>query len=562
MLELSKDPKTAEQQMVGLIFYLTTFGHIDGTFDAAEKDFIRGYLRRVVEHRFDTAMPGAAAELRAEIVGKFAAHFGEILEATDREIRDLWTEPVAEGEDSAHFVRARLKVRCFEIFRGFDTGGQERLFEAIEALLLADGVAHPEEVQFRAELLDILDSDAPTAPAAASAPAMAVAVEPHAALKAPDADHPFFAPLERHYSAEPERIAKQLAADRALIASVRDLLAQQRALGNGGLTGRRRVEDLAGKQPFLDGHVYALPPDPAKTYELTVLGDLHGCYSCLKAALMQSRFLERVDAFERDPRNQPEPRLVLLGDYIDRGLFSYNGVLRAVMQVFAAAPRYVVMLRGNHEYYLEHQGEIYGGVRPAEAIDTLRPHAPRDVFRDYLALFDDLPNMLLFGQTLFVHAGIPRDALIAERYRDLASLNDPDLRFQMLWSDPSTADFIPPALQEQTARFPFGRLQARAFLEKLGCNTLIRGHEKVEEGFRRVYDDGRILLCTLFSAGGDDNDDLPLFSSYRFVTPTALTVRWQAGRTTITPWAIDYKPFVNPERNAFYRSRAQIRHKA
>ena len=28
---------------------------------------------------------------------------------------------------------------------------------------------------------------------------------------------------------------------------------------------------------------------------------------------------------------KPEPKLVLLGDYIDRGRFSYNGVLRAVM---------------------------------------------------------------------------------------------------------------------------------------------------------------------------------------------------------------------------------------
>ncbi len=562
MLELSKDPQTAERQMVGLIFYLTTFGHIDGEFDATEKGFIRGYLRRIVEHRFDTAMPGAAPELRAEIVGKFSAHFGEILEATDREIRDLWTEPVAEGEDSAHFVRSRLKVRCFEIFRGFDLAGQERLFEAIEALLMADGVAHPEEVQFRAELLDILDSDERIAADGGGAGPMAVDVDAVTELAGPGTDHPFFAPLERHYSIEPERIAKQLAADRALIGSVRALLAQQRQLGKGALTGRKRVQELAGKQPFLDGHVYVVAPDPAKTYELTVLGDLHGCYSCLKAALMQSRFLERVDAFERDPRGQPEPRLVLLGDYIDRGLFSYNGVLRTVMQVFAAAPRYVVMLRGNHEYYLEHEGEIYGGVRPAEAIDTLRPHAPRDVFRDYLALFEDLPNMLLFGQTLFVHAGIPRDSLMANRYKDLSSLNDPDIRFQMLWSDPSTADFIPSALQEQTARFPFGRLQARAFLERIGCNTLIRGHEKVEEGFRRVYDDGRILLCTLFSAGGDANDDLPLFSSYRFVTPTALTIRCHAGRTSITPWVIDYKPYVDPERNAFYRTRSKIRHKA
>ena len=57
------------------------------------------------------------------------------------------------------------------------------------------------------------------------------------------------------------------------------------------------------------------------------------------------------------------------------------------------------------------------------------------------------------------HAGIPRDADIKAKIHDFAALNDPDLRFQMLWSDPSTADFIPEGLQAQNARFPFGREQ-------------------------------------------------------------------------------------------------------
>src|SRR5690606_11010980 len=107
------------------------------------------------------------------------------------------------------------------------------------------------------------------------------------------------------------------------------------------------------------------------------------------------------------PDDNPEPLLVLLGDYIDRGLYSYNGVLRGVLGLAAILPDHVIALRGNHEYYIEHEGQVYGGVRPAEAIDRLRPYAPLEVFQAYRQLFETMPNMLLFDETLFVHAGIP-----------------------------------------------------------------------------------------------------------------------------------------------------------
>jgi len=120
------------------------------------------------------------------------------------------------------------------------------------------------------------------------------------------------------------------------------------------------------------------------------------------------------------------------------------------------------------------------------------------------------------------------------------------------------ADVIPVALQEQSARFPFGRLQCLAFLRRLGCHTLIRGHEKVEEGFRRTYDDEEQLLITLFSAGGHDNDDLPEDSGYRSVTPMAMTLRFKDGKSEISPWRIDYQSYNDPDRNAFFRAEPEL----
>jgi hypothetical protein len=561
MLTFSSEPTVAERQMQAIIFYLTTFGYIDGDFDENEVKFVRDYIRRLVAHRVDTGMPGADATLRAELVKKHTTHFHEVFENVNRYVKELFTEAVSEGEKQDAFVHAKLKLRCFEIFQSFDTGNREELMKTIDELVMADGTAHPAEVKFRAELASLLEADLGVELIEEGDDHVPIVIEPPAAVHYDPDAHPFFDRFEFHYSRDHDTLQKQVAGDLGLIDRAAQTLAAQRAAGAGRLTGKKSVAELAPGDPFLDGFVYGLSPIPGRTYELTVLGDLHGCYSCLKAAIMQSRFFEKVNAFRKDPENNPDPKLVLLGDYIDRGMFSYNGVLRTAIQVFNTAPEHVFMLRGNHEYYLEYQGHIFGGVKPAEAINTLKPHLPTDVFKRYMSYFDLIPNMLLFDRVLFVHAGIPRDRLVKERWKDLSSLNDPDLRFQMMWSDPSTADVIPAELQEQSARFPFGRLQAQAFMHKLGCHTLVRGHEKVDDGFHRVYDDGHILLITLFSAGGKTNDDLPEDSSYRSVTPMAMTMRFRDGETSITPWAIDYESYNDPQRNAFFKAPPEIQHR-
>jgi hypothetical protein len=69
-------------------------------------------------------------------------------------------------------------------------------------------------------------------------------------------------------------------------------------------------------------------------------------------------------------------------------------------------------------------------------------------------------------------------------------------------------------------------------------------------------------LINLFSAGGADNDDLPATSSYRHVTPMALTVSWRRGEMTSTPWAIDWRTYQRPDRNAFFASPPEIAFKA
>ena len=452
MLNFSSDPTLADKQMRAIIFYLTTFGHIDGEFDAAERSFVKSYIEQLVGHRVKTGAAQLEEKVQAELIAKYTAHFHEVFEGIDLQVKELFTEAVTHDEKQDRFVHATLKLRCFEIFQGFDRPSQEQLMATIDHLIMADGEAHPAEVKFRAELALLLDADLSVdvdIPNVLSS----MVIKPTAVLDSGNKTHPFFGQFEFHYSSEPEKIQRQLAADREVVQLAADMLEKRGAEGAGKLRDKLSMHDLQGADELQDGHIQVCPTKPGKNYELTVLGDLHGCYSCLKGAIIQSRFFERVAAFKADPEHQPEPKLVLLGDYIDRGIFSLNGVLRTVLQIYCKAPEHVVVLRGNHEYFVEYKGNVYGGVKPSEAIDTLKPHVPIEIFRDYIRLFEVLPTAFIFDRTFFVHAGIPRDRLMKERFKDLSSLNDPDMRFQMMWSDPSSADVIPAELQEQSARF-------------------------------------------------------------------------------------------------------------
>ncbi|HEY4059234.1 MAG TPA: metallophosphoesterase family protein [Kofleriaceae bacterium] len=561
MLTFSTNPEVAEQQMNAIIFYLTAFGYIDGEFDFTEKTFVRIYIRQLVTARAKLAMPDADPKTRDEVINKFVAHFHEVFEQIDRGVHDLFDEAVADGEDVAKFVESKLKLRSFEIFQTFDRDNQVELLSTIDELIYADGSVHPAEAKFRAELDALLQSTETLSPADIEIlrEQSKIAFNNPGTVATRLDNHPFFNTFEQHYSADPERIKAQVDADLDLMHRFQQQIAAQQAKGEGKLRGATSIADFTGEKPFLDGHVYVHPAEPNRIYDITVLGDLHGCYSCLKGALLQADFFAKLEAWKLD-NSKPEPKLVLLGDYIDRGRFSYNGVLRAVMELYLAAPDHVFPLRGNHEYYIEYRGRIYGGVKPAEAINTLIGHVPGEVFADYMKMFEEMPNMLFFDDLMFVHAGIPRDTEIKAKLADMSGLNDTDVRFQMLWSDPSTADFIPDDLQAQNARFPFGKLQFEAFMQKLGCSMLVRGHEKVDAGFKSMYSD-QTSLITLFSAGGADNNDLPEDSSYRSVTPMAMTIRLENGTAQVTPWAIDYQRFNDPKRNRFFATAPEIEHK-
>jgi hypothetical protein len=174
---------------------------------------------------------------------------------------------------------------------------------------------------------------------------------------------------------------------------------------------------------------------------------------------------------------------------------------------------------------------------------------PLELLEAYRHLFEHMPTSLLFDRTLFVHGGIPREDTLADRYRDLSSLDDSVMRFEMMWGDPLPVDRVAVALQRESPRYGFGREQFRVFMDRVGAHTLIRGHEAVDPGFITNFDLGHCRLHTLFSAGGKDNADLPPDSRYRSVTPMALTI----ANGVAVPWRIEYEKFDDVEHNGHYR---------
>lgn len=552
MFELSRDTALAEQQVRALTFCLVAFAYVDGDLDPLERDFILGELDALAKQRAALG-PASAAEASA-------AHWTREHRVTFEGYVALvcahFTESVGDGETSAEFVISRLKLGCLEMLERLPDGLQRKVVQAVEQLMHADGHVHPNEAAFFTKVSALLHTELAFVDTDVDdhvLPEIRIA-SPRELPLPPGADDPLLRDGEWNFSDEPSTFAQQREAEIARVTHAEELFRSLRSRGTGVLAQATVLDDLHAGPRWLDGRVYAQRPDPTRSYELLVLGDLHGCYSCLKAALLQSEFFEKVRRHEADPEAHPETTLVLLGDYIDRGKFSYTGTLRAALNVFSRYPRQVVMLRGNHEHYVEFRGRVLAPVRPCEALDSLANHDGMQLLNAYRRFFDDLPTSFLFGDTLFVHGGIPRDATFEAKWRGLRSLNDQELAFEMMWSDPSDVDVVPRELQKEVTRFGFGRRQFQRFMKALGCRVLVRGHERITEGMRVTYDSPDAKLVTLFSAGGSENGDLPPTSNYRAVTPMALQLFHRAGVTELAPFTIDYRTYNSAATNALFAS--------
>jgi len=166
-----------------------------------------------------------------------------------------------------------------------------------------------------------------------------------------------------------------------------------------------------------------------------IIGDIHGCYHTL-IGLMNQLPLEKTD------------KIIFLGDYIDRGLYSKQ-VVEYVKSLTESGQ--AIALMGNHERMcldtFDHRMWLHnGGDTTLDSYDT-RPQSEREmpypmdedlradwlrslpkVSQDHLNWMESLPTFYEDEKYFYVHAGInPNYPLEQQSEQDLLWIRNPFL---------------------------------------------------------------------------------------------------------------------------------------
>lgn len=171
------------------------------------------------------------------------------------------------------------------------------------------------------------------------------------------------------------------------------------------------------------------------------IGDIHGCYDLLVGLL---------DAIGADSlgRGRGHVRLIVLGDFIDRGGFSRE-VVDALRKIQTVSLRVDVLL-GNHERsllmalnghveaqaeWLEHGGYAFLDSYGIPHILANDPWALADALaealgEDVIDWFRSRPVSVRYGRYLFCHAGIkPGVPISAQNESDMLSIREEFMQF-------------------------------------------------------------------------------------------------------------------------------------
>ena len=130
---------------------------------------------------------------------------------------------------------------------------------------------------------------------------------------------------------------------------------------------------------------------------LFAIGDIHGCFDSLK------------ELVENKIQLQEDDKLILLGDYIDRGDKSKE-VVDFIMELQEKGFD-IIPLRGNHEAMLldayEDEKNISRWILNGgnETLESYEISSVKDIESKYIEFFNGLRYYYAFEDYLFVHAG-------------------------------------------------------------------------------------------------------------------------------------------------------------
>ena len=224
--------------------------------------------------------------------------------------------------------------------------------------------------------------------------------------------------------------------------------------GDNFLSILEQVNKLLEKEPL----VVDLPKKSSVLFVSDIHGDLDFCYSALETF-----------------KNTLASHIVFLGDYVDRGDYQIES-LSFVLSLKLSLKEKVILLRGNHESV--EMNKVYG------FSSVLRQRFRKDFKTvEYLCneLYKKIPVVVKIDKWLGVHGGVPSCG-------DLKSLeNNPMIVEEILWNDPleNVSDFVT-GWRGGDSKF-FGESAARSWLQKQGCNHLVRAHESRRPAFQSLW---------------------------------------------------------------------------
>ncbi|EXJ65934.1 serine/threonine-protein phosphatase [Cladophialophora psammophila CBS 110553] len=213
---------------------------------------------------------------------------------------------------------------------------------------------------------------------------------------------------------------------------------------------------------------------------VTVVGDIHG------------QFFDMLEIFKIGGFCPDTNYLFLVGDYVDRGLFSVETISLLVC-LKLRYPQRVHLIRGNHESR---------GVTQSYGFYTecARKYGNANVWHYFTDMFDFLTLSVVINNQIFcVHGGLSPSIhsidqiKIIDRYREIPHEGP---MADLVWSDPDPErdEF---SLSPRGAGYTFGGDVVKKFLQVNSMSHILRAHQLCQEGYQVLYDD---RLSTVWSA--------------------------------------------------------------
>lgn len=271
------------------------------------------------------------------------------------------------------------------------------------------------------------------------------------------------------------------------------------------------------------------------------VGDIHSDAYIFDAILKHSRFFQRVS-------NKENFKIIFLGDYVDRGK-NHIRTVETLLLLKYLFPEHIYLLMGNHDIGNIENGEVTLYLRKAEEEKDYFYYYINDLHQNHKDFSDELLDLYLKfmnnlnvtayvitakNTIMAVHGGIPRpdeqdQFNYIKSHEQLTDDTIDHMNFRIrdciIWSDPSIQDNKPTM---ENRRFKFYENQLINFHDTFGFDTLIRGHQAMEDGCVSLFDN---RLYTIFSSGIvlKDDENINLDTAYDFVTPKILQYNHQNG---------------------------------